>query len=617
MVAPGWVVTAAHVLAAAGLDVVSVGSALADGVPEVAGNRDEGRSVRLRRGVSAEGAGLVGQVAHVDVVLDVALLQVEAAGWRADPPVLVGAGELERGEALTMTGLSGRPDPSGGPRPVAASTTGSFDGWEGREDGVVLMSVRASGAQPGMSGAPVLRASDDAVVGMVTSRYNSSNGWGRDTVWVVGAAALAASCERLLEVVVTDRLAPTESVRAVLRLGPGDMVSLSCPGLGIEATESTGPERMLFGPMDELRLAQARRRGTHRGQTPPAGMPTPLLAALEAVGAAMGEVFLPGSVGDAMNRIMTAAESQTVGVELALDLSGRPDLRGLRWEAMHLPRSGVPVALHYLVTFYRKATRDPAPREIDGPLKIVVAIASPISGGGGALDYQSELRAVHAAVQQARTSGRAEVRIVPFATTKEIKNALSAGDVHVLHVSGHGAPGVLVLEDEKGCARRVTAREFVEKAIPAGTMPPLICLAACETNVPQDNEDGTFTSFADGLVAAGAPVVIATEDAVADRYATEVFAQVYGELAQAASPDPVEALARARRQAWQTCRDSTNPWVSAEEVVAGWSVVTVQAPTSEARLFDPATVRPRLNLPGSPAARTFGGLPALDPGRFV
>lgn len=121
-------------------------------------------------------------------------------------------------------------------------------------------------------------------------------------------------------------------------------------------------------------------------------------------------------------------------------------------------------------------------------------------------------------------AGAAQVRVVQFATTAAIRAALSEMDTHVLHLSGHAAPGVLVLEDALGNAREVSAAEFVQEAIPPGRMPPVVALSACFTAAPSVSG---ADSFAATLVAYGAGAVIGTETSVTDRYATRLFARVY------------------------------------------------------------------------------------------
>ena len=147
---------------------------------------------------------------------------------------------------------------------------------------------------------------------------------------------------------------------------------------------------------------------------------------------------------------------------MRLGLAVEPELAGLPWEALPSPDGRGPLALHPLVSFYRKTDAGPA-RVLAGPLRIVVAIASPDTGGGPLLDYERELRNVLAAVRSARQDD-ADVRVVPFATAAAIRGELDRGPAHVLHISGHGSPGTLDLENEDGTARPVTAHEFLARA---------------------------------------------------------------------------------------------------------------------------------------------------------
>ena len=97
----------------------------------------------------------------------------------------------------------------------------------------------------------------------------------------------------------------------------------------------------------------------------------------------------------------------------------------------------------------------------------MVAIAAPDTGGGAVLDYERELRNVLAAVRAARQDA-ADVRVVPFATPAAIREELDRGPAHVLHISGHGSPGTLDLENEDGSARPVTAGRVPGPGDPAG-----------------------------------------------------------------------------------------------------------------------------------------------------
>lgn len=617
LVAPGWVLTAAHVAQAAGADVVAA-SVTAERAFSAAADRADERAVtlRLRRGLEKTGPVIEGRVRRADTVIDLALVKIDAESWDSAPAGLADSENVKPKEVVVVTGAAELADAREDAALIASSTTGLWDMGGLRKDSLYLAKIKASGVLPNMSGAPVIRAEDSTVVGLVTSRYNSADGWGRDTVWVVGGRAIEQFCRPVVGSLLPTPPAPTRAVHVVLR-PTRETVSLVCEELGISEVEPCrGARSRLFPASERLRLArrglvEARCSGT-RAPGGQAGEPTPLLDALEEIGSIMGEVFLPGAVGEALTRILTKARSQTIYVEFAVDLTECPDLRGLPWEGLRHPGVDGPLALHPLVVFYRLAVASPTPRRVEGPLRIVVAIAAPLDGEPK-LDYESELRNIVSSVREARAGG-AEVRIVTFATTAEIKKALGAGNVHVLHISCHGSAGRLSLEDENGSARPVTARTLVEEAIPPGKMPPVICLSACDTNVTDPS--GDLPAVADELVSSGAPAVIGTETSVSDRYATLVFARVYAELAKVTKPDPATALAAARRQVLRACENSERSRDRHEQVLSGWSVVTIQAASSREALFDPEAVRSGQRAP-SKAIPMLGKIPALKVGSFV
>ena len=262
------------------------------------------------------------------------------------------------------------------------------------------------------------------------------------------------------------------------------------------------------------------------------------------------------------------------------------------------------------MTVYRRHETPPAPAA-PGPLRILIAISAPLAGGGQVLDYERELRNVIAAVRGARQS-HVRVRVVHFATTAEINAALLQEPVHVLHLTGHGAPGLLELEDEDGNARKVTADQFVTEAVPPGRMPPVIALAACHTDAAAAGDP----SFAARLIARGANVVIGTETAVTDVYATRAFARIYGALADDEAMDVLGAVADARRTVQQELQGSPDEGEQRLGALGEWAVLTVLSRSGVAPPLDPAaTTTERAPAPVSP--RLPAGLLARQVGEFV
>ncbi len=317
-------------------------------------------------------------------------------------------------------------------------------------------------------------------------------------------------------------------------------------------------------------------------------------------GRLLAESFLPGPVAAALETVLAGAERAHQLVRVGLEVP--PELAGLPWEALPAPDGRGPLALHPLVSVYRKTGAAPA-RRLPGPLRIVVAIAAPDTGGGPVLDYERELRNVLAAVRAAR-QGAADVRVVPFATVGAIRAELDRGPAHVLHLTGHGSPGTLALEDEDGSARPVTADELADLAVPPGQMPPVVVLSACYTDAA-GSQGGD--SFAGRLCQRGAAAVIATETSITDLYATRLLARVYGALAQARDPDIVAALAEARREVQAGLQTSPG---RREALIAGlgeWAAVTVLAGTGSVPVLAPGQGAPVAAGPSRPRVAGLAG----------
>ena len=335
--------------------------------------------------------------------------------------------------------------------------------------------------------------------------------------------------------------------------------------------------------MDAVRALEWR-----RAHLDPAG-PGESDAALAEVGRRLSEDFLAGPVGVALAARVAQAAGLNEVLELGLEVAGQP-LSDLPWEALLVPEAsgeiaaagGRPLVLHRNVAAYRLVGglgTAPAHR-VRGPLRLLVAIASPETADAELLDYEAELARIVAAVESARRRGEAYVRVLNEGTLAAIHAALAQDPegFHVLHLSCHARPGELLLETAGGQPDLVGARRLLEEGVPAGADLPMVVLSGCSTGlaarqerlhpaaaaVPagpdgqrlkQDDEDGegegeaVLASFAAHLVGAGVPMVLAMQAPVTDRYATALSAELYRRLATDASPDPLLALAGARRAA--------------------------------------------------------------------
>ncbi|MEU4522939.1 CHAT domain-containing protein, partial [Amycolatopsis sp. NPDC024027] len=564
------------------------------------GRGDEGDAVEvdaLDGGTQATSA----RVVRSDPLHDLAVLQADVplsgsvTGWFATDWVPLT-------DAVVVTGVSAVDDP--GHPAYGLDAPGRWAGGTTRDRQVPLGRLSAKDVMKGMSGAPVRRLADDRVVGVVSARYNSADGWLEHSVWVARTEDLQNLLIDVATVMVDGVPDLGEAVDLVLEVTDTE-VRLTDPVTAVAAPHR-GISAGLAAAVGDARRARARAGvlGTTIGLDS-GGAESVGAVSLRQAGHLLAESFLPEPVANALARVLRHATAKHLPVRIGVKA---PGWSGLPWEAIPDPLTSRPLALCPLVTVFRQVTA-PKVRKVPGPLRILVAISAPERGGGPLLDYERELRNVVAAVRGAR-AGDADVRVVPFATTAAIRAALDEAPAHVLHLSCHGGPGTLDLEAEDGSARAVTAAELVAEAIPPGTMPPVVCLAACYSDVP--GEEGA-PSLAASLVEHGASVVIGTETSVTDWYATALFARVYQELAQSAVPDVVAAVADARRIVQLQLASSTHPRESRLAWLDEWSVVTVLAGAGSTVVFDPGAREP---VPAR-GRKSVAGLLGRGHGEFV
>jgi tetratricopeptide (TPR) repeat protein len=225
---------------------------------------------------------------------------------------------------------------------------------------------------------------------------------------------------------------------------------------------------------------------------------------------------------------------------------------------------------------------------------------------------ERELSRILDAVEPARKQERpAYVRVIDRGTVKAIRDALQIERYHVLHVTCHAGPGVLVLEKEDGSEDRVTAQRFCDEALPPGRGVPLVVLAGCATALAEQGESA-LPGLARQLLARGVPTVLAMQAPVSDPYATELGARLYGALATFEHPDPLAALAEARRSLEIDRKDGKIP---SPVDLAEWSTPALYLRGPSQRLYDPGEPIEKIQPPPEPRFAT--GVVVRRVGEFV
>ncbi|MEU7798845.1 tetratricopeptide repeat protein, partial [Micromonospora arborensis] len=538
------------------------------------------------------------RVVKVDPLHDLAVL-IRPEPLAATVGSMVMADSIDALTSVVVAGVSLVDDPDHDYRWMAA--TGAWKIGTTRDNQVPLGRFSSSDVLPGMSGGPVRRLDDDAVVGVVSGRYNSADGWLAGSVWV-------ARVEDLLPLLTDVEHAPTKgalwtTTTLALTLDIGESQT-RLSGSGVQAAaDHDGMSIALADAVNRLRFARTQLVGMRT--TGSLSSPATESTATSKVGRLLASRYLPDQIAEALTSTLAVARARHVPVTLGLRVRG--ELAQLPWETLWLNEAAVPLALDNLVRLYRQVEATPV-IGMAGPLRILVAISSPLSGGGGVLDYEQELRNVLRAVRGARTS-EAEVRIVHFATTDAINTALMEQPVHVLHLSGHAGPGMFELEDEAGHAKSVTAEQFIQEAIPPGRMPPVVALAGCHTNTATATGDPSFASH---LLSRGAGVVIATQTSITDVYSTRVFARVYGHLAATPECDAVAAVAQARVAVQRELEQSPDDRDKRIAALNEWAVLSVQSGPASMPVLDSEAPR----LPSTPRPSS-GGVLRRETGEVV
>jgi tetratricopeptide (TPR) repeat protein len=321
------------------------------------------------------------------------------------------------------------------------------------------------------------------------------------------------------------------------------------------------------------------------------------------LGSALAALCFPAGSGAALADLVDGSGSLTgTTVEVCWE-ADTPELLGLPFEAACLPDGRV-LALQPSVVMLRRPAglKSTDGEALAGPLKILVAVAAPDEdvAASFALDQERELQNILDAVEPARRHENCDVRILEVALPKVIGEAIAADAHHVLHLSCHGLPGALELEDEEGRAVRTVADALLAPIRAAGRPLPLVLLSACHTGVAP----GQTASLAEALLRGGIPAVVAMQAPVSDHYATRLAKSFYMHLARRENFLPSRALADARREEERQRHEAVQRGAPLHETQPEFATAALYVAGEERPVADfaldrrPLKARPVYDVPG-------------------
>jgi hypothetical protein len=303
----------------------------------------------------------------------------------------------------------------------------------------------------------------------------------------------------------------------------------------------------------------------------------PETAAIKSFGSQLYRALFHDELEVNLLRSQSQAAAMGMGLRLRLRLSDTPELAELPWEFLYDRARNRFMCLSDRTPLVRflEVPDPPRPLPVSPPLRVLVMISSPRDASFAELDVEQEWTKLHGVLSGLEQAGMVQLERLETATLGALRQRLRRDDWHVLHFIGHGGfdphaqDGVLVLEDQAGGSRLVTAQAL---GVPLHNHDPLrlVVLNACE-GARSDPTD-PFAGTAQTLIQQGIPAVVAMQFEITDPAAIAFTSELYAAVADGY---PLDAALSQARQAIYT---------DVSEVEWATPVLYLRAP--DGRIFD-------------------------------
>ncbi|WP_116998931.1 CHAT domain-containing protein [Desertimonas flava] len=335
-----------------------------------------------------------------------------------------------------------------------------------------------------------------------------------------------------------------DDIRLTFTAEPGgDSVQVTAIDLAT-GRHATGQFVQPLAP-DELALDGVRAGGSRNAGPPPGAHHEPQRA--EDIGRRLADALFTGDVGALFDRALDRVEEhRDRGLRLSLSLGRAPALLDMPWEFLYVRPLFLASQRRTPVVRVIENDRPVEPVTVDGALRVLGVVSSP--AGLAPLDVAAERADVETATATMRESGRLQLDWLDAATPAQLRRALGAGVVHVLHFVGHSdltaGGGVIYLTDDDGGA--VAVDEVLLANIVADASPSLglVVLNSCKSgrSTPEDPQAGVAAT----LMSLGLPAVVGMQRAISDRAAITFAGELYAGLIDRREPIDV-SVSEARK----------------------------------------------------------------------
>ena len=262
-------------------------------------------------------------------------------------------------------------------------------------------------------------------------------------------------------------------------------------------------------------------------------------------GGRLFDAVFTGDIEHLFRASLDAAYRSGNGLRIRLRLPDDSALHSRPWEFLFdtESREFLAVREHTPLVRYLPVAQPIPPITVEGPLRILVALAAPTDHPR--LDVAREWEILMNALEAPVSAGQVELRRVPGRCTFDnLRDSLRHFGAHIFHFIGHGIPGALVLEQETGKGLEMEATHL-RSAFPSGALPRLIVLNSCSGAI---GEDMPFSGLAQGFLRQGVPAVVAMQASITDDAALIFTRYFYRDLIGTGTVDASLTEARLRMQ---------------------------------------------------------------------
>lgn len=269
------------------------------------------------------------------------------------------------------------------------------------------------------------------------------------------------------------------------------------------------------------------------------------MSTIQDFGGRLFDAVFTGDIEHLFRASLDAAHRSGNGLRIRLRLPDDSALHSRPWEFLFdtESREFLAVREHTPLVRYLPVAQPIPPITVEGPLRILVALAAPTDHPR--LDVAREWEILMNALEAPVSAGQVELRRVPGRCTFDnLRDSLRHFGAHIFHFIGHGIPGALVLEQETGKGLEMQATHL-RSAFPSGALPRLIVLNSCSGAI---GEDMPFSGLAQGFLRQGVPAVVAMQASITDDAALIFTRYFYRDLIETGTVDASLTEARLRMQ---------------------------------------------------------------------